>query len=55
MPALRAVALLGFLLGTVLLTYGVLLDRFSVAIAGVVVWGVGVAVGLFAHRIFKAR
>ena len=56
MPALRAVALLGFLLGTVLLTYGILVDRLLIAVAAVAVWGVGVAVGIFAQKLnVKAR
>ena len=56
MPVLRAIALFGFLLGTVLLTYGILVDIFAVAIAGVAAWAAGVGIGLLAHRLtLKAR
>ena len=55
MPALRAMALLLFLLGTVLGAAGILRDNLDLTIAGALLWMVGVAVGLFAHRLFKTR
>ncbi len=53
MPALRAVALLGFLVGTAVGAAGIIRRVPEVAIAGAVLWAVGVAVGLFAHRLQK--
>jgi type IV secretory pathway TrbD component len=58
MPALRAIALLGFLAGTAVGAIGIIRDLPDLAIAGAVMWTVGVALGLFAHRLdpkFKAR
>jgi len=55
MPALRALALVGFLGGTALLVTGIVRDDPGVAIAGIVLWTVGAALGLFTHRLFKAR
>ena len=50
MPVLRALALLGFIAGTAVLVTGILRDDFAIAIAGVLLWAIGVAVGLFAQR-----
>ena len=58
MPALRAMALLGFLGGTATGAVGIIRDLPELVIAGAVMWSVGVALGLFAHRLdpkFKAR
>jgi hypothetical protein len=54
MPALRAVALLLFLVGTALLVAGILREQVALTVAGVVLWVVGVTVGLFVHRLFNA-
>jgi type IV secretory pathway TrbD component len=58
MPALRAIALLGFLAGTAVGAVGIIRDLKELAIAGAVMWAVGVALGLLAHRLdpkIKAR
>ena len=58
MPALRAIALLGFMVGTAVGAIGIIRDLKELGIAGAVIWAVGVALGLFARRLdpeFKAR
>ena len=58
MPALRAIALLGFMVGTAVGAIGILRDLPELAIAGAVIWVAGVALGVFLHRLdpkFKAR
>jgi type IV secretory pathway TrbD component len=58
MPALRAIALLGFMAGTAVGAVGIIRDLRELAVAGAVIWTVGVALGLIAHRLdpkFKAR
>jgi hypothetical protein len=55
MPVLRALALLGFLLGTAVLAIGIVRDQWTVAVAGGLLWAIGVAVGLFAKRFELAK
>jgi type IV secretory pathway TrbD component len=58
MPALRAITVLGFLAGTAVGAVGIIRNLPELAIAGAVMWTVGVALGLFLHRLdpkFKAR
>jgi hypothetical protein len=47
------VALLGFLTGTAVGAAGIIRNVPELAIAGGVLWAVGVAVGLFLHRLAK--
>ena len=58
MPALRALALLGFLVGTTMGVVGIVRDLRELTFAGFAIFGVGVVIGLLAHRLdpkFKAR
>jgi type IV secretory pathway TrbD component len=51
MPALRAITLLGFLAGTAVGAIGIIRNLPELAIAGAVMWIVGVGLGLFLHRL----
>ena len=51
MPALRALAMSGFLGGTALLVGGIMLDHIAVALAGIGLWMGGAAVSVLAHRL----
>ena len=58
MPALREIALLGFMAGTAVGAAGIIRNLPEPAIAGAMIWTVDVALGLIAHRLgpkFKAR
>ncbi len=57
-PALRAIALLGVLLGTDMVAVGIIRNLPELAIAGVAMGVTRVALGLLLHRLdagFKAR
>jgi hypothetical protein len=51
MPALRAVCLLLFLLGTALGVLGIVRDSLDLTLAGFALWTVGTAVGVLLHRL----
>jgi hypothetical protein len=58
MPALRALALLGFLVGTAMGVVGIASDLRELTFAGFAIFGVGAALGLLLHRLdpnFKDR
>jgi type IV secretory pathway TrbD component len=50
MPALRALAITGFLAGTGFIAAGVIADDAVVASIGIAMWSVGVAIGVWVHR-----